>query len=317
VEIREVDLPQLGEGQLLVASRYSGISAGTELLAYRGEVDPSLPLDETLGALAGSFRYPFPYGYSAVGVVEESRSGVPPGSLVFAFHPHQDRFVVDATDAVRVDPVDARTATLFPVVETALQVSLDTGAGLGDVVAVIGLGPVGAVTSVLLSRSGARVIGCDRRQEARAAGATLAVDPVAPEELESRVREATDGNGCDVVVEASGDPAALGPALELLRHEGTALVCSWYGTKLVPLPLGGAFHRRRLVIRSSQVSTIPAALSSKWSRERRRAETRRLLAELPLEALTTHEFPFDGAAEAYEAIDRGRDGVLHAALWYG
>src|SRR4029450_10167021 len=69
VEVRDVDLPAPAEGQVLVATEWSGISSGTELLAYRGEIDPDLPLDDTLGTLAGTFAYPFRYGYSAVGRV--------------------------------------------------------------------------------------------------------------------------------------------------------------------------------------------------------------------------------------------------------
>ena len=106
-----------------MATEWSGISSGTELLAYRGEVDPDLPLDETLGALAGTFAYPFRYGYSAVGRVVRPAGPFQEGQRVFAFHPHQDRFVADAGDAVAVDDLDPRAATLYPMVETALQVS--------------------------------------------------------------------------------------------------------------------------------------------------------------------------------------------------
>jgi hypothetical protein len=93
-------------------------------------------------------------------------------------------------------------------------------------------------------------------------------------------------------------------------------VCSWYGTKPVPLELGAEFHRRRLSIRSTQVSSIPAALRATWTRERRLNHARELLSELPLETLATHEFAFERAAEAYEAIDRGEEGLVHAALRY-
>ena len=76
------------------------------------------------------------------------------------------------------------------------------------------------------------------------------------------------------------------------------------------------FHRRRLAIRSTQVSSIPAAQRSRWSRERRRTAALSLFRELPLEVLATHEFPFESAADAYGALDRGEEGLLHAALRY-
>jgi threonine dehydrogenase-like Zn-dependent dehydrogenase len=94
------------------------------------------------------------------------------------------------------------------------------------------------------------------------------------------------------------------------------LVASWYGSKPVTLRLGAEFHRRRLAIRSTQVSTIPSRLSTHWTIERRRQEVARLLPELPLKRLATHEFPFDRAAEAFAALDRGEDGMLHVALAY-
>ena len=119
-----------------------------------------------------------------------------------------------------------------------------------------------------------------------------------------------------LVVEASGSPDALRAALRFLAHEGTALVASWYGTKEVSLPLGGDFHRRRLTIRSTQVSTIPARLSARWSYERRCHAVIDLLPELPLHQLATHTFCFDRAGDAYAAIDAGCEGLVHAALGY-
>jgi threonine dehydrogenase-like Zn-dependent dehydrogenase len=122
--------------------------------------------------------------------------------------------------------------------------------------------------------------------------------------------------GVPLLLELSGSPTALGGALDLLAHEGTALVGSWYGRRPVELPLGGAFHRRRLTIRSSQVSTIPAALSGRWDVARRRRAAVALLAELPLPALATTEFAFDDAAAAFEALDAGAPGIVHVALSY-
>ena len=110
-----------------------------------------------------------------------------------------------------------------------------------------------------------------------------------------------DSDGVPIVIECSGNPAALAGALELLAHEGTALVASWYGSNPVTLPLGGRFHRRRLTIRSTQVSTIPAALSGRWSHGRRLAHAVDLAATLPLAALATHTVPFERAGEGYAA----------------
>jgi 2-desacetyl-2-hydroxyethyl bacteriochlorophyllide A dehydrogenase len=314
VEIHDVDVGPPAAGELLVRAECSGISGGTELLAYRGEVDPRLPLDETLGALGGTFAHPFAYGYSVVGRVEQSRGRVAEGALVFGFHPHQDVFTVAERDVVPLDDANSRLGVLLPLVETALQVTLDAGVRLGEHVAVLGLGCVGILTGALLARAGADVVASEPDAARRAAAAAFGLTAVAPGDIAGAVRERTDGRGADAVVEATGNAAALATTLDLLAHEGTALVCSWYGTKLVALPLGGAFHRRRLTIRSTQVSTIPTALRGRWDPARRRAAARALLAELPLATLATHAFPFERAAEAYAALDRGEPGLIHAAL---
>lgn len=316
VEVAEADLGPAPDGSVLVRTLFSGISSGTELLAYRGEVDPDLPLDETIGALGGTFRYPFRYGYSCVGVVESSRSLIAEGALVFAFHPHQDRFVADVASVVPVPDMDPRVACLFPLLETALQVTLDAGPILEDDVVVFGLGAVGLLTCMLLQRAGARVLAVEPVVWRRAAALGVGVEAVPPE----AVSEALDARGVragvPLVVEVSGQPGVLRGALALLAHEGTALVASWYGTKEVPLQLGGAFHRRRLTLRSTQVSTVPARLADRWNVARRRAVVRDLLTVLPLEAIATHAVSFDRAPEAFAALDHGEDGLIHAALWY-
>ena len=299
VEIEPVDLPEPDPGALLVRTLYSGISTGTELLGYRGLLDPDLPVDERIGALGGTFRYPFAYGYSCVGVVERSPGTPAPGTPVFAFHPHQDRFVIGAGDVVPLPAgTDPRLATLLPYVETALQLSLDAGPVAQETVALLGLGVVGVLTALLLERAGAAVVAADPAADRRELASGLGIAACAPEELPSRV----PARGVPLLLELSGSP--------------TALVGSWYGEQEVRLPLGGAFHRRRLTIRSSQVSTIPAALSGRWDVERRRTVAVALLGELPLRALATTEFAFDDAPAAYRALDEREPGVVHVALRY-
>ena len=174
-------------------------------------------------------------------------------------------------------------------------------------VVVTGLGAIGLLTSLLLTRAGARVVAVEPESARRERAAELGIRAVPPGDAPS---------GVPLLVETSGAPAALADGLALLAHEGTALVGSWYGTKPVPLPLGEHFHRRRLTIRSSQVSTIPYAAQGRWTNARRRAAARDLLDVLPLKALATTEFALADAAEAYAALDRRDPGVLHAALRY-
>ena len=313
VDLADVAVPEPTVGEVLIRAEFSGISGGTEMLAYRGELDSSIPKDETLGGLAGSFEYPFTYGYSAVGTVESSRTDLGEGDRVFAFHPHQTRFVASAADVVPIGDCDPRAATLFPLVETALQISLDTGIRHREVAAVVGLGPIGILAAILLARSGAVVVGSDptpwRREVTQACG----LEAVEPEELGDAVRATTRGRGADFIVEATGNPEALADSLGLLSPEGVAIVASWYGLKPVTLPLGAEFHRRRLEIRSSQVSTV-GHRAVRWDRGRRLETTQTLLAELPLSLLASHTFPLERAPEAYAAIHRGDAGLVHVAL---
>jgi 2-desacetyl-2-hydroxyethyl bacteriochlorophyllide A dehydrogenase len=313
----EVEIDPPGTDEVLVRTLFSGISAGTELLAYRGELDPDMSLDETIGALGGTFAYPFRYGYSCVGAVEATTTGLAVGDLVFAFHPHQDRFVASSADVVPLGDVDSRTATLFPLVETAFQACLDAGPVGAETVVVLGLGAVGILIAALLMRANATVLAVEPRLWRREAAAQFGVDAVDPDVLSAEVARRSGGRGVPLLIEASGRPEALASGLSQLAPEGTALVVSWYGTIAVPLPLGAEFHRRRLTIRSTQVSTIPAALSGRWSIARRRAAVRDLLPTLPLDVLATHTFPFERAADAFAALDRGEPGLVHAALCYG
>jgi 2-desacetyl-2-hydroxyethyl bacteriochlorophyllide A dehydrogenase len=302
VEIREIPTPRPAAGEVLVRTLRSGISSGTERLVYRGEIPAELPLDDTIGALGGTFSYPFAYGYACVGEVAET------GQAIFAFHPHQDVFTARADELIPLPAIDPASATLFPLVETALQVTLDAGTGYRDRVVVLGAGVLGLLTGLLMQRSGWRPVIAEPQAWRRAMASSLGVTTAAPEEL---VKEEVP-----LVIDASGNPDAPAMALNMLAHEGTLLVASWFGTKPVVLPLGGAFHRRRLVIRSTQVSTMPTRLSGTWTRSRRRREAVELLAELPLAELCTHVFAFANAAEAFRAVDQGKPGLMHAVLDY-
>src|SRR5215471_18113591 len=176
VEIRELPTPQPSAGQVVI-TLFSGISGGTERLVYRGEVAEDLALDDTIDALSGAFRYPFPYGYACVGEVGDS------GRRVFAFQPHQDVFAARASDLIPLPAVDPAPATLFPLVETALQVTLDAGTGYRDRVIVLGAGVLGLLTALLLQRSGQRPLLAEPQAWRRALASSLGANAAAPAEL--------------------------------------------------------------------------------------------------------------------------------------
>jgi 2-desacetyl-2-hydroxyethyl bacteriochlorophyllide A dehydrogenase len=315
VEIRPVELPALAGDDARVRTVWSGVSAGTEMLAYRGELPEDLEVDESIGALGGTFRYPFRYGYSCVGRIEAlgptaERFAV--GDLVFAFHSHQERFVTTGSNLVPIPTLEPRVATLLPYVETALQITLDAGQLLGETVVVSGLGALGLLVGLLVERAGGRVVAIEPQAWRRTVAADLGLTAVDSE----HVVGALGGSDVHLAIECSGAPAALAFALELLAHEGTVLVASWYGSTPVSLPLGGRFHRRRLTIRSTQVSTIPAALSGRWTKRRRLSHAVELAAALPLAALATDTVPFERAGEGFNRVDAGAAGLIHMAFGY-
>jgi 2-desacetyl-2-hydroxyethyl bacteriochlorophyllide A dehydrogenase len=299
----------------------SGISQGTELLVYRGQVPTDLPLD--LPTLAGSFAYPIKYGYASVGRVADIGAGVRhlrTGTVVFALHPHQDAYVLPASQVVPLPAgVPPEHGVFLANLETAVNIVLDAAPRLGETALVSGLGVVGLLVLQVLLRSGvAEVIAIDplprRRAMATQLGAALVL---APEDgIVERVHAQTEGRGADVAVEVSGAPEALWPAIEAVADEGTVVVASWYGTKPVPLLLGGHFHRGRVRLRSSQVGHLDPALAPRWDFRRRRDVARRLLTTLPLNDLISHRVAFSRAPEAFAYLERHADSALQVVLTY-
>ena len=305
-ELRDEPLPALGPRELLVRADRSAISHGTEMLVYRGQVPPETALD--LPTLAGSFDFPIKYGYASVGTVEErgeAVSEIAVGDRVFCLHPHQTRYVVPVELAWRLpSDLDPERAVFAANIETALNVLLDSPVRVGERVAVLGQGTVGLLIGLLARRNGAgRVVVVDpierRRALAVSLGADAALDPAA---ATADALSVVLGGRPDLVFEASGSPAALQTAVDAVADEGTVTVCSWYGTKPVPLMLGGRFHRGRIRLRSTQVGRIPPELAGRWSYERRRSTVLDLLAELPVERLISHRFPFADAPSAYALL---------------
>ncbi len=272
-EFRPEVVPPPGPGQVRVRAVASAISHGTEMLVYRGQVPPGIPLD--LSTCEGSFRFPIKYGYAMVGRVidtGEEVDNLAPGDRVFALHPHQTVFNAPANMLVRLPPdLDPLLGVFFANLETALNVMLDTPVKLGENALVFGHGTVGALVSLLLKRAGANVIVVDpipsRRELAMRLGAEAALEP--GDCLPERIKEASPGGtrwrGADVAIEASGSQDALQQAVDTVADEGTVVVVSWYGTKSVTLQLGGHFHRGRVRVRSSQVGHLDPALAGTGS----------------------------------------------------
>jgi len=319
VEIRDETVGRPGAGEVRIHAIASGLSHGTEMLVFRGEVPADLALD--LPTLAGSYAFPIKFGYASVGRVVETGAGVTelaPGDHVFVHHPHQQEYVVRAAAVLRLPKRLAPELGVFLAnCETALNVVLDAHPHFGDEVAVIGQGVVGLLVTQLLERGGARVTAVEpiavRRELALRCGAD---DAVTPEAALARIATRTNGRGADVVIEASGNGRALQLAIDAAAFQASVVVCSWYGTKPVSLDLGSRFHRRRLRLVSSQVSQLDPALAPRWDRRRRLDTALALLEELVLGPLITHRIPFARAAEAYELVDQRPEETVQVILTY-
>lgn len=284
-EIRTETLPPLREGEVRVRCLHSGVSRGTETLVFRGEVPASEAQRMRAPFQAGDFPAPVKYGYVAVGVVEAGPAHLL-GRAVFCLHPHQTVFQVPVEAVTPLPPgVPPARAVLAANLETAINALWDAAPRLGDRIAVVGGGTLGLLVAWLAARlPGAEVQLVDpvaaRAAIAHALGAGFAL----PEDARPEA---------DLVIHASGQAAGLATALQLAGFEATVLELSWYGTRPVALPLGEAFHARRLTLRSSQVGQVATAQRARWSHARRLALALSLLTDPALDALITHHAPFD------------------------
>jgi 2-desacetyl-2-hydroxyethyl bacteriochlorophyllide A dehydrogenase len=326
-EIREEPIPDLQPGKVLVQNAYSAISPGTELLIYRGQAPEDLAADDQITALSGSLRFPLKYGYASVGRVISLGDGVDTswsGQRVFAFNPHETYFLASPADLVKIpDAVSWEAATFLANMETAVNFVHDGRPLLGEIVAVIGQGVVGLLTTMLLRRYPLAALVtvepvAHRREVSQSMGADACWDPSGSggEEQILAALGQFSTDRADLVYELSGSPDALNLAIRLTGMSGRIVIGSWYGRKQAPLDLGGRFHRSRIELRSSQVSTIDPRLSGRWSKSRRLATALSMLGNIGPERLITHRFPIAEAADAYALIDSQSGDTLQVLLEY-
>jgi len=322
VECREVSLATPGEGEVLITSRCSAISAGTEAMIFSGAFPRNTVLDANIASLKGGFTYPFSYGYALVGDVAAAGTGVDQGLIgktLFAFHPHQDRAVVPLATCHRVpDGMVPEAALFLPQAETALNLVMDGAPLIGERVLVLGQGVVGLLTAGLLAEFPlARLVAAEplawRREIATHRGITETVDPTDAGQWENLLASL---NGADLIFELSGDMAVLNLAIEVAGFDGRIVVGSWYGAKSQPLDLGGRFHRNRLRLISSQVSTLSPALTGRWDKRRRIDLAWRMVEKLQPQRLISQAFPLAQCQLAFETVCARRDGVMQVIFQY-
>lgn len=302
-ELREAELKPVGEGEARVRALYSGISRGSESLVFDGRVPPSQHEVMRAPFQQGDFPGPVKYGYASVGVVNAGPDALL-GREVFCLYPHQDIYVVDAA-ALRPLPegLPAGRAVLAANMETAINACWDAAPRVGDRIAVIGAGVVGSLVAYLLARHPGvecQLVDIDPRRATLAAA--LGVDFVLPEGAD---------DGCDLVVHASASEAGLVQALALAGDEARVVELSWFGERSPALPLGEAFHSRRLQIHSSQVGRVSPSRRARWSHARRLDLALRLLRDPCLDALIDAESDFADLPQTLAGLADAGTGLCH------
>jgi 2-desacetyl-2-hydroxyethyl bacteriochlorophyllide A dehydrogenase len=323
VELREETLPAPGADEVLVETSCSAISAGTEMLLYQGRFPRDMETDSTISSLRGSFEYPCAYGYASVGTVVEVGKSVNREWLnrfVFAFQPHTSHFISKLDSLFPIpDSLSPESACFLPNMETAVNLVQDGAPILGERVMVFGQGVVGLLTASLLKEFPLDcLITADcypLRREAfqvpdskpALSGKGFQVQRVASLDPDaSNFRASLSGyaqDGFDLTYELSGNPKALNDAIALTRFSGRVVIGSWYGEKRAEVDLGGIFHRSRIKLISSQVSTIAPELAARWDKSRRFEVAWDALARIQPQKWVTHRFDLEQAAEAYRLLD--------------
>lgn len=323
IEIIERELPPLGAEEVLVQTLVSAISPGTEMLIYRGQFPQNVPVDECFPGMEGAFRYPLAYGYACVGQVLDAGKQANRdllGKLVFAFQPHASHFI---TKPNALFPIPAflppETACFLPNMETAVNLAQDAAPILGERVLVLGQGVVGLLAAALLRQFPLETLVTTdfyplRRAASQALGVNFSLDAGRPD-LDAAIAQILP-SGADLTLEVSGSPLALNTAIEHTAFSGRIVLGSWYGQKTAAIPLGGKFHRSRIQILSSQVSTIRPALSGRWDKSRRFRVAWEALARIRPEQWITHRFPLQKADDAYRLLDEHPQDAIQVLLEY-
>ncbi len=324
IELREEPLPPIAEGQVLVETVLSAISAGTEMLVYRGQFPRELA--DSNDQVSSDLHYPLCYGYASVGRVQRLGPGVDHSwqdRLVFSFNPHRSRYLTAAESLIAVpEGLNPANAVFLPNMETAVNLVQDAEPLLGECALVLGQGVVGLLVAALLREFPVqRLVTADRydlrRRTSMQIGVDASLDPTFDDFRAAALRELPSSlPAFDLTLELSGNPSALDDAIALTGFGGRIIIGSWYGEKRAPIDLGGKFHRSRITLVSSQVSSISPKLSARWTKSRRFDVAWDALARIQPEKWITHQFAIQEAAEAYRVLDQAPEQAIQVVFKY-
>ena len=330
LEVIDEPSPAMAADEVRVRTLFSGISAGTELTAYRGS-NPYLAKqwdDDRRLFVDGHATLEYPldgWGYEEVGEIVEvgaKSTGLKIGDRVWGTWGHRSETVLSAENAVPrlLDPAaDPRIGMFSQIGGIALNVVLDADIHVGETVAVFGLGVPGQLVAQLARLNGARVIAVDgvasRRDLALRLGADVALD-VADGQVAERIRELTGGRGADACLEVTGNYAALHEAIRSVAYSSRVCVAGFMQGDGMGLRLGEEFHHNRVQLVGSQISGVAPALQHRWDRMRldTTAIDLAVAGRIAVTDLITHTFPLERAAEAFDLLDQAGPDVLQVAL---
>jgi len=328
VVVREQMLAAPGADELLVEVECSAISAGTEMLVYRGQIPNDMALDATITALQDQQQYPLQYGYASVGIIKAVGVNADAALLdqrVFAFQPHASHFITTRANVIPVPAdISAEDAVFLPNMETAVNLIQDGSPALGERVVVLGQGIVGLLLTHLLAQFPlAQLHALDaiplRRARALQLGVNAVFDPFSAADigvLKQQLTAADNVKGADLVYEVSGAPTALNLAIELSGFASRIVIGSWYGNKTAAIALGGDAHRNRLKMTTSQVSSLAPELSGRWDKARRFELSWQMLRNLRPSQLITHRAPLSDAPALYQRLHQSPAEILQAVFSY-
>ena len=286
-------------GQIRVRTLATGVSRGTESLVFAGRVPGSQHAVMRAPLMGGDFPFPVKYGYSAIGLT-------PDLVRVFVLHPHQDLFDAPAAMCIPVPAeVPTERAVLAANMETALNILWDAAPLAGERILVVGAGVVGLLTAALCARIPAtRVTMVDidptRETLARKFGCDFALPDAAPDEQE-------------LIIHASASEAGLRLALAKAAFEARIVEASWFGDRTPSLPLGEAFHARRLRIVATQVGSIAPPMRGRRAYADRLATALELLADPVFDALLDAREQFENLPTAMPRLLAG--GLCHVVTY--
>jgi len=310
--IESCAMPVPAEGQLLIRTRATLISPGTERAFF-------------LGLPNTTQRFPQYPGYNNIGEAAAIGAGVTGwqvGDRAASSMRHAAYVVADAAYCVRVpDGLPDERAAFFEMGAIALQGVRKARIELGEPVVVIGAGLIGLLAMQLSKLQGAApVITVDQDEQrldfAQQAGADAVL--MADGHLTEEIARHCGADGPAVVIEATGHPAAIPTAFDLAGWCGRVILLGSTRGETEQVNFYRDVHKKGLTVIGAHNSTRPAHDSRPgwWTRLQDQQTAMKLLAldRLVIHPLITHRFTWQQAPQAYDLLKQWNKDALGLVL---